>query len=304
MTLFISQPWPVLVPVVDVGAERHAAVAVAAGRVVVEADLQRDQAVGAEVEGLGDLALGEVPEVELLAVAAGLDVLQLEAGVVGVGGAELAGDHHVVAGLVPEVVVVLHLAEAGFPAAGDVEVLVHGQEAAGALALGVAEHRDDDLLAEAVDGVGRGQAGLGDDLLGLDHLVELGRARVGGVEDVDAAGFEAGDDQEAALGRGVAVAGAARVPAEVVQLVAVVGHLQAVHDLGVGRARRVDVDRRHVVGCLDRRAGVEADGVEQLLARRRHRGLGRGVAGPAAVLGMSVAVRGHDGAPSLCRATL
>ena len=76
----------------------------------------------------------------------------------------------------------------------------HG-EAAGAVALGVAEHADHDVLARhAVDGVRARVAGLGDELLGLDHLLDPGRPRVvGDVDDVDPRGAEARHDQVRAI---------------------------------------------------------------------------------------------------------
>ena len=224
MTFSTSQLAVLLVPVPHVGAEGGADEAVRAVRVVVEADLQRDQAVLPEVDALGDLALLPVPEVQLPAVLALGHVLELEAGLEGVGGGPLAGDHHVVPRLVPEVVVELHAVGAALPAAGDVELLVQQQEPAGAVALAVAEHRDHDPVRQAVDGVRRGQVGLLDDLFGLDHLVQLRRALLGCVDDVDAARALARHDQVAARFVLVAVARAAGVPAEVVQFVADVGH--------------------------------------------------------------------------------
>jgi hypothetical protein len=128
------------------------------------------------------------PEVQTAAVAAGGHVLEIEAGLECVRFAELGGDEHVLARLVPEVVVHRRLIAPVLPAALDFEGLgVEDGEAARSAAFGVAEHADDDVLARhAVDGVGSAVAGLADDLLRLDHLLDRGRARiVGDVEDVD-----------------------------------------------------------------------------------------------------------------------
>src|SRR5262249_31717631 len=128
----------------------------------------------AEIDGLLELPLLEVPEVDPLPVAARFDVREVEAGLVGVWLAELARDQDVLARLVPEVVVEpRHLAPV-LPAPFELEGLrIEDGEAAGALALGVSEHRDDDVVARhAVDGVGPGVAGLLDDLLRLDHLLD------------------------------------------------------------------------------------------------------------------------------------
>src|SRR6187549_3906793 len=104
--------------------------------------------VRAEVDRLLELAALEVPEVEPLPVPPGLDVGEVEPRLVGVRRAELARDEHVLARLVPEVVVHRRVRTAVLPAALDLERprVEHG-EAAGRVAVRVAEHRDDDVLA-------------------------------------------------------------------------------------------------------------------------------------------------------------
>ncbi len=92
-------------PVTDRAGERCAAEAALGVRVVLPAHLERYQPVLAQVDGLLQRALGEVPEVETTPVAAGLDVCEVEALLVGVRLAELRGDEHVLPRLVPEVVV-------------------------------------------------------------------------------------------------------------------------------------------------------------------------------------------------------
>src|SRR4029079_19699753 len=73
--------------------------------VVLPAHLEGKQPVFAEVDGLLQFALGQVPEVESVPIPAGLDVGWVEALLVGVGLAELGRDERVLAWLVPEVVV-------------------------------------------------------------------------------------------------------------------------------------------------------------------------------------------------------
>ena len=63
----------------DRAGERRADEAVRAVGIVVEADFQRDQPLLAQVDTLRDLPLLPVPEVQLLAVLAGLHVFELEA---------------------------------------------------------------------------------------------------------------------------------------------------------------------------------------------------------------------------------
>jgi hypothetical protein len=193
--------------------------------VVLQAHLERKQPVLTKVDGLLERALDQVPEVETVPVPPGLDVGRVEAVLVGVRRAELGRDEHVVARLVPEVVVEGRRLAAVLPAALDLEGLrIEDREAAGAVPVRVAEHRDDDVLAgHAVHGVGSRVARLAHDLLRLDHLLDPRPARVvGHVDDVDARRAEPGHDQVRAIG---AVAGRrAAVPAEVVQLVADVRH--------------------------------------------------------------------------------
>ena len=103
-------------------------------------------------------------------------------------------------------------------------------------------------------------------------LCSFGRRGSSGVDDVDPAREQAGEDQEPA--GSLAVAARAGIPAEVVQLVADVGHPQPVDDLRVRRRFRVDVDGREVVGLADAGPLVDGDDVGQRLGGRLG-GLGR-----------------------------
>ena len=205
-----------------------------------------------------------------LPVAAGLDVGQVEALLVGVWLAELGGDEDVLARLVPEVVIERRSLAAILPAPLHLERLrVEDGEAAGAVAVGVAEHRDDDVVAgHAVNCVGARVAGLGDDLFRLDHLLDRRSPRVvRHVDDVEPGRAEARNDQVGAVGP---VAGRrAAVPAEVVQLVADVRHRQLVDDPAL-----FSIDDGEEVRRLDARALVQAREVEEVLRRRLHRRLG------------------------------
>src|SRR5690606_37298215 len=122
------------------------------------------------------------------------------------------------------------------------------------------------------------------------------------VDDVDAARAEAGRPEEAPLLAGVAVARAAGVPAGVVELVADVGHLEAVDHLRVGRRGRVHVDGGEIVGSLGARRDPDGHRVDDPLARALHRVARRGVAGAAGVAELAarhvVIVMSHRSAPS------
>ena len=232
----------------DLARERHAGEALLGLGVVQEAHLERHQPLLAEVQGLHEPPLGEIPEVQPLPVTAGADVVDVEAGLVGVRLTELRRDQHVLARLVPEVVAQLRRRAAVLPAALHLErARVEHGEATGAIAVGVAEHADDDVVARhAVDRVRARVARLLDELLALDHLLDPRPPRVvGHVDDVDARGAKAGHDQVRAIRP---VAGrAAAVPAEVMQLVADVRHRRLVHDpavLGIDDGEEVRLARR------------------------------------------------------------
>ena len=201
-------------------------------RVVRRPQLEHHLVLGPEVDLLHVLARLEVPDVQPVAVLVAEQQLADQAVLDHLRRAPLARDDGVVVEVPPEVVRELLRAAVVLPGALDREVVVVEQEdAAGPVAVGVAERRDVDPVRAAVDGVRAAVAGLAGDLLGLDDLHELRRARVVlDVEHVDARGAQPGHEQVAALDvrvrRPRAQRRRARVPAEVVQLVAHVGHVE------------------------------------------------------------------------------
>ena len=135
-----------------------------------------------------------------------------------------------------------------FPSAADIErLVVHQEHAAGRLALRVAQRGDVDTLRPAVDRVRARVAGLLGDFRGLQHADDFGLARGGlGVEDVDARRTQAGHDEITAFGMRMrrirTQAGAAGVPAEMMQFVADVRHCHRADHLRVGWRSGIDVD--------------------------------------------------------------
>ena len=124
-------------------------------RVVVEPDLQRNEPLLSQVNALEDPALFPVPEVQPSSILAGLDVLQLEAGLKRLGGSPLAADHHVMSGLIPEVVIEVHPRAIRGPRARNLEVVAQQQEAAGPVPLLIAEHGNHDpSVGQAMDRMG------------------------------------------------------------------------------------------------------------------------------------------------------
>ena len=143
------------------------------------------------------------------------------------------------------------------PAAENIERLaVHDEHAGrpvGAILAAAAKRADVDAFRPAMDGMGPRVAGLLEHLLGLDDLVDL---RLGGIglriHDINARGAEPGDDQVAPFEERVArerrQSRRAGVPAEMVELVALVGHRHRVDDLAECRRARLHVDHRERVG--------------------------------------------------------
>src|SRR6516164_4351008 len=99
----------------------------------------------------------EIPEMQLVAVFPGEQELGNEAVLEHVRRAPLAGHHRVVAEMPPHVVGELLRSTVDFPAAEHVKGLViHQQNAAGYLSLGIAERTDVDPVRATVDGVRSG----------------------------------------------------------------------------------------------------------------------------------------------------
>ena len=199
-------------------------------RVVRRPQLEHHLVLRPEVDLLRVRALVEVPDVQLVAVLVAQQQLADQAVLDHVRRAPLGRDDRAEVEVPPEVVGQLLRAAVVLPRALDREVVVVEQEdAARAVALGVAERRDVDPVRPAVDRVRARVAGLGGDLVLADRLDDL-RVAALGVDDVDVRGAQARDEQVAALDvrmrRPRAQRRGARVPAEVVQLVADVGHVE------------------------------------------------------------------------------
>src|SRR5262245_57007666 len=146
---------------------------------------------------------------------------------------------------------------------------------AGAVSRGVAERRDVNAVRPAMHRMGPAVARRLDELFRLDDLVEFWIARVRlGVDDVDARGAKARHDQIAPLDMRVwrvrAKAGAAGVPAEMVQLVAWRFQAEVAHDLRIALGFRIDVDDgervRHLAFRIEGRD--EGNGLGRRLGRQ------------------------------------
>ncbi len=203
------------------------------------------------------------------------------------GGKRPFGTDHIVARQVPpEIVMLVLVAPVDLVAADDVEaVAVHDENAGrarGAVLAAAPERRDINAVRPAMDGVRPRIAGLGEDLFGLDDLVNLRRRRAAlHVHHIDPRRPDAGNDEIAALPERMAVhrrqRGGTGVPAEMMKLVADIGHEQCVDDLAIARRGRIHIDHRQPV----RLGGVRAQ--HQRIGQRLRRGFdgerGRGVEG-------------------------
>jgi hypothetical protein len=148
---------------------------------------------------------------DLVAVLVGQQVLGHDAVLELRRQAPFGADHVVARQVPPEIVVLVLLTAVHLVAAEDVEGLaIHDEDAGravGAILAAAAQRGDIDALGAAMDRVRAGIAGLGEDLLGFDDLVDLGLQRLLHVDDVDARGPDAGDDQVAPFQEGMAVSG-------------------------------------------------------------------------------------------------
>jgi len=176
----------------------------------------------------------------------------------------------------PDVVGETLVAAIGLPLPDDLErLLVEQCHAAGAVvAFATAEAGDEDRAWAAMHRVRAGVAGAFPEFLRPEDVHDLRAGRVVlGVEDIDPRRSNAGNDQVAALAMVVAAPRAqctrARVPVEVVQLIADIGHLGEPDDGGVARGVGVHVHDDQRIRLI-RRAGEGRD-VRELLARRHGR---------------------------------
>ena len=153
-------------------------------------------------------------------------------------------------------------------------VVIDHEDAAGTFAVGGAERAGVDAFGTAVNGVRRRVAGARRQGFRLDHFHDLRLLRIGlGVDDVDARGVDARNDQIAALDvrmrRIGAEARAAGVPSEMVQFVAGIGHVQLADQVAVSVRLRIDVHHAQRIGPLVA-VGIQHRDVGQLLGRRLH----------------------------------
>ena len=253
-------------------ADHTADEAIGLGRIMCRAQFENELMFLSEIDLLQVLALVQIPEMQPPPVFAAEQDFRNQALLEGVGRAPFAGDHGVMAEMPPEVIGQFLRTAVHFPLTHDLETLrIEQENAARRLAFPVAERVDVDAFRTAMDGVQPGISRLFGHLLRLDDLDNLRVTRIGlGVDDMQARRTQAGHDEIAALHMRMrrirAEARRARVPAEVMQFVTGVGHIDPPDDLRIGRRRRIDVDDRDRVGL--HAIGIEGCYIGELLGRR------------------------------------
>jgi len=168
-----------------------------------------------------------------------------------------ARDHVVARQVPPEVVVQVLGSPVDLPAAQDIERLaVHDEDAwrsVGTVLSAAAERADVYAFRTAMDRVGPRVAGLLEHLLGLDDLVNRGLGGIGlCIHDINSRGAEPGDDQVAPLEERVAgewrQCRRAGVPAEMMELVALVRHRHRMDNLAECGRAALYIDHREGIG--------------------------------------------------------
>ena len=263
------------------------------GRIVRGPQLEHHLVLRSQLQLLKMASGVQIPHVQRVAVLAAEQQIGVDAVLDHRRRAPLAGDHRVLSEVPPEVVGEVLGSAVAFPSAFDLERLrVEDENPARTVAVGVAKGVDIDAVGTAMGRVRPAVAGLADDLGGVDDLDEPRAPGVGlRIEDVDAGRAHARHDQVAALHvrmRGIrAQTGAARVPPEMVQLVAGAWHDDAFDRRAITGRLGIQIEHGHRVGGL--RIRVEQGDVGQCLPSGLHGHRGRRI---EALVGQKLRHRG------------
>ncbi len=252
--------------------------------------------LGAEVDALDVASLGQVPEVQGVAVLVVQQLFRNDPVLDHGGSAPLAGDQGVLVEVPPGVVGQVLRPPIGFPGAHHVErvVVEHGDSPRAIVATGGSEARQVNPVRPAVQGMRPGVAGFRREFFGRHGSHQFRLPGVGmGVVDVDVRRAQPGQQKVAALQAigvmsGVGERAAARVPTEVVQLVAAGGQIGPTDHPAEASRFRVGVDDGERVRL--RAVAVERDDVGQALGGR-----GDGFARTAVEGGIELGWRTHHG---------
>ena len=196
-----------------------------------------------------------------------------------VGRAPFAGDESVESQVPPEIISEFLRATIQLPLPEDIEALViHHENSAGTVAVRSSQRAHKDSVGTAMNRVRGCVSRACGQRLRLNHLHDLRVARIGlGIDDMDARRVDARHDQVAAFHmrmRSVrAQAGAAGVPAEMMQLIAGIRHVHLADDMAVAGGGGIDVhDAQSIVTAVI--LSVDHCDERQFFRRRMHRHLG------------------------------
>ena len=238
----------------------------------------------AEVDALGQLALGHAPEVQVVAELSAQQILGIQPVLDHRRRGPLRRDHGVVAQMPPHVVGEVLRSAVLLPRTDHLErVVVEQRDAAGTVvAVRSAQRGHEDAARPAVHGVRPRVSGLGGEFVGLDRVRQHWVSRVGlGVEDISVRRPDTGDDEVAplhgmALVAVVAQRARAGVPAEVVQFVAGRRKLGPADHLTVRRRRRSRSPPRQARPSPGRPGRMrQRKQAARALRRQRHPGCGK-----------------------------
>ncbi len=160
--------------------------------------------------------------------------------------------------LVPEIVVEFHATQIVLPTADNLKVFIEMQEPPWGFPTRIAKHRNDDVGAEAMNGMWRREIGFRFDLVALNDAMQSGISGVrGAIYDVKIRASHARHDQIAAFLAGIMVTGRTRIPSHVVQLIADAGHFESTDHLRISGALGVCVDGGEIIRLLNTGTNVE-----------------------------------------------
>src|SRR5215471_12280045 len=192
--------------------------------------------------------LDQIPNVQLVPVAATQQYFRIHSILHHVGRAPFAGDDGVVSQVPPEVIREFLRAAIQLPFPENIEALmIHHENSAGTAAVRSSQRADQDSVGTAMNRVRRCVSRARGQRLRLNYLHDFRIARIRlGIDDVYARRMDTRHDQIAAFYMGMrgmrAQTGAAGVPAEMMQLVAGIRHVNLANDTAVTWGRRIDID--------------------------------------------------------------
>ena len=254
-------------------------------RIVRRPELQEHLVLGSDVDRRVEPALSEVPEMKPVAVFVREQVLGHDPVLELLRRAPFAAHQHVLSQVPPEVIGEFLRSTMDFPGTDHVETEVVQQEDASRTVRAVrrTQRADVDRVGAAMYGVGPAVPGPFHEVVGLDDLDDVRRGGVRpGIHNVNARRAKTRQDQVAPFQVGMWRVGTQRrtagVPAEVVEFVPHIGHVEGVNRLTVRRRLRIKIDNAKRIRPIVH-AGIERRYVTVPFGRGLHGHFGRRIEG-------------------------